>query len=171
MTRPRYVIFLATLGSLLTACSEAPKTLALVKVADDFIPTDATQRAKAPGVPWLQISFDVQRPPLEFGIDESRLRRAAADGWKVCAPTSPEWTGYLDMSAQPAQYTQTRTYVLYRDGILVTLIGMYNSANEASSVKKSDERDEKPVQHDFVIVEQTDDQKFHETAAHHNLQC
>jgi hypothetical protein len=171
MLRPATTIVVCTLSILLAACPGPRKGPPLAEVANQFIPIDAEQKTTATGIPWLQISFNVQREPFDFGIDESTLRRAVADGWKLCEPTKAEWTGYMDMSTQPAQYTQTRTYVLYRDGVLVTLIGMYNSPNEAASVRKHEGVGDRPLQQDFVIVSHASEHESLETAAKHNLRC
>jgi hypothetical protein len=163
---------ICVLCALFAGCAKvAQKDASLAEYAGQFIPTDATNKVTAPGIPWEQVSFDVTRAPLEFAVNESRLHQAAADGWKLCEPATSEWTGFTDMSVAPARYTQTRTYVLYRQGVLIVLIGTYYSASEAVAVRPRDDQAEKPVQHVVVISRQATEKEALETAAHQNLRC
>ena len=163
---------LCALAALFSGCTKvAQKDASLSEYANQFVPADATQRMTAPGIPWEQVSYDVLREPLEFAIAEPRLRQATADGWKLCEPATSEWTGYTDMSVTPARYTQARTYVLYRDGVQIMLMGMYYSASEAASVKKHDGQADKPVQHGVVIARRASEKEALETAAQQNLHC
>jgi hypothetical protein len=117
-----------------------------------FIPLDATEAVVALDIPWVQISFDVRREPFEFAVGTMRLAQAKEEGWAVCEPKTTEWVGYRDATVTPNRYKQAREYVLYEDGVLITLLATYESAREATSVKKGIGKTERPDQHGVVIA-------------------
>jgi hypothetical protein len=173
MTARNVASFLATLFSALTVASaNSGGNSALLNYANVFVPADATGKVKEPSIPWVQLSFDVFRAPLDFAVPESRLREAAADGWKVCRPATPDWNGYPDMSVTPARYTQTRTYVLYRDGVSLMIVGMYYSSSQSAAAKRDESGPSaKRVQHAMVIARWASEKEALEDAAQQALKC
>jgi len=113
------------------------------------------------------------RATRSFGVSYRRqsLLQATADGWTLCQPMPSEWTSYLDMSVTPARYRQTRTYVLYREGVLLLLVGMYDGDSEATAVKRGGNRMEMPVQHVAVVARPSSAPESREVAARQNLTC
>jgi len=167
-------VSLATAALCTGACSNRSAELSRARLegyASEFVPQDATGRKTEPGIPWVQLSFTVRRAPLEFPIDANRLLQATADGWTLCQPMPSEWTSYLDMSVTPARYRQTRTYVLYREGVLLLLVGMYDGDSEATAVKRGGNRMEMPVQHVAVVARPSSAPESREVAARQNLTC
>jgi hypothetical protein len=66
------------------ACSrDGGQDAVLREAASGLVPDDAADKTTASGLPWVQISFTVRRPPLEFAIDEARLGEAASKGWSL----------------------------------------------------------------------------------------
>jgi hypothetical protein len=161
--------------TLLAACSHSAAATdgaaMLRESAKQFVPPDALDEKVAPGIPWVQIDFDVRREPLQFAFSEGLLRRATADGWAICHPNTSEWNAYEDRSVRPTQYIQSLKYGLYRKGILIVLIGLYYSENEASSVKKHEGQSEEPTQHGVVIARNSTRHEALEWAASQALSC
>ena len=140
----------------------------LRSAAEAFVPQDAVERTVAPDMPWVQISFNVRRPWLEFAFDEHRIGEAKAEGWGLCQPVSSEWEGYEDRAVTPPSYRRVRTYVLYRDGVALQLIGIYDVPLEAMGLGK---RDEKPVQQGIVIARRATAKEALQIAANFQLSC
>ena len=157
------------LALLSVACHGKLTKDKLSKVAAEFIPPDAQDRAQAPDVTWVQISFKVRRPALQF--DESRINHARRNGWIVCRPNTEEWVSYLETKATPNQYVQMRTYMLYRKGIVVALEAAYFSLNEATSVRKGEAASEVPAQSGLVIAGSSTEMQFRDRAASQGLAC
>lgn len=143
----------------------------LREYANNFVPEDASNIVAAPSIPWIQISFDVRREPLEFAISADRLDRAKAEGWTVCQPSTADWTGYYDAKVTPRRYTQNRAYVLYKDGVLIELIGVYYSDSEATSVQKSVGSAAGRVQHGMVIARNATEKEVVEAADVLGVSC
>lgn len=162
-------------GAIFTmACASdqaLPNKLELQDAANMFIPHDATEKVLAPDIPWVQISFNVRREPLEFAVSVEELSRAAADGWILCKPQTFEWMGFNDFSVTPNRYTKQRTYLLYKDGILITLLGMYHYASESSSVEADDRQTDMPIQHGVVIARNVAKEESLATANSQGLVC
>jgi hypothetical protein len=140
--------------------------------ASEFVPADASRKVDASGIPWVQISFDVQREPLDFAVTEDRLAKAKSDGWMLCEPKSAEWSGYYDATTTPPnRYKQIREYMLYRAGVVITLVGTYESDSESTSVKKVPGQTTKPTQHGFVIAHASSEKDAFDFAAKQGLSC
>jgi hypothetical protein len=155
-----------------SACSRDDRQHAVLREhASSFIPDDAADKVTSSGLPWVQISFTVRRPPLEFAIDEARLDDAASKGWSLCRPGTAEWEGYADATVTPERYTQHRAYVLHKDGILITLTGFYHSSSEQTAVAKRPESNEMPIQQVYVIVRRATAEEALEVAAAQRLSC
>jgi hypothetical protein len=138
-----------------TACvnqSSAPSAAQLREYANSFVPADAQDRIVAPDVPWAQISFRVRPLPLQFPFRREELARARANGWTVCEPADPGWTGYDDMRTTPSHYTQTRTAVLYNGSALAILSAWYVTESEAKAIKGDRQYAEPPIQQAVVVV-------------------
>jgi hypothetical protein len=154
------------------ACSrDGRQDAVLSEHASGFVPNDAADKVTASGLPWVQISFTVRRPPLEFAIDEARLSEAASKGWSLCRPSTTEWEGYADATVTPPRYTQHRIYVLHKDGILIMLTGLYYSDSEQDSVTKRPKSAEMPVQQVYVIARKATTEEALEAAAAQGLSC
>lgn len=158
---------------LVAACTsgDASRDQELLEVANAFVPKDAAAKWIAPGIPWVQISFDVQRDPLEFAINADVLTQAKTNGWMLCEPRTPEWTGYDDFTVTPSRYTQHRKYMVHKDGVLITLLGVYYSASESTSVRKVDGRTDRPIQHGVVIARPASEEEAREAANSQLLSC
>lgn len=154
---------------LLTACGpDVAGQAELRHAAEAFVPEDAADKSLAPDMPWVQISFDVRRPWLKFAVDEERLNRAELDGWKVCRPQTTEWRASEDFVATPPSYRRIRTYVLYRDGISVQIIGMYERPLESVGLEGEGEQ---PVQQGFVIARNATAKEARQVAENFRLSC
>lgn len=156
------------------ACSRSAAGLTDAKLRDyanQFVPQDAFDREEPSGIPWVQIAFNVRRDPLEFAISTERLERARADGWLLCRPQTPDWTGYEDMSQSPSRYTQHRKYLLHKDGVQIMVIGMYHSASEREAVRPREGLTDKPVQQVYLVVRNSTDAEAKAEAAEQGLSC
>jgi hypothetical protein len=160
---------------LATACARGTAALSrdeLRAQASEFVPTGASGKVDASGIPWVQISFDVQREPLEFAVAEARLAKAKSDGWMLCEPKSAEWSGYYDATTTPPnRYIQMREYMLFRAGVVITLVGTYESDSESAAVKKVPGQTTRPGQHGFVIARNSNERDTLDFAATQNLSC
>jgi hypothetical protein len=143
----------------------------LLESANNFVPPDASDKKLAPGIPWVQLDFNVRREPLQFAITDTVLNRAAAAGWTLCQPKTSEWTGYQDMRSTPSQYVQTRIYVLHKGNVQIVLVGIYYSENEATSVKRQTEVIQKPSQHGVVIASNSTEHEARGVAISQGLSC
>jgi len=155
-------IWVATL-LLLTACSEQGlhRTNAqLREAAEAFVPADATDKLVAPGIPWVQLSFNVRRPWLEFAVDENRIARARSEGWRVCGPAKSEWESYWDEGTTPPRYERHKMVVLYKAGTMLTLIGMYDGPEE-----------NQPIQQGVVISQSLSEKAARAEAAKMLMKC
>ena len=164
------VVVLATL--LFGGCSQKaipPDRDKLIATASKFVPGDASDKIIPTEIPWVQISFKVHRPPLELAIDVDRLPYAKNNGWMICRPKTDAWVSYLDETVAPPQYVQTRTYMLYRDGVGVTLVGRYMSASEDASVRK--EGSGTRTQDGIVIAGVSTKSDFLARASSQGLEC
>lgn len=140
----------------------------LQRTAEAFVPSDAEDLIVAPGLPWLQISFRVRRRWLDYAFDEKRLERARAEGWMLCKPSGADWEGYEDYAVKPPQYTRQKIYVLYRDGISLTFIGMYFTAVEGGARAP---REERPTQQGIVSGVHATREQALQTASKFQLSC
>jgi hypothetical protein len=140
----------------------------LQRTAEAFVPSDAEDLIVAPGLPWLQISFRVHRPWLEFAFDEKHLEHARTEGWMLCKSPSADWVGYEDYAVKPPQYTRQKMYVLYRDGISLTIIGMVFTPLEAVPLAP---REPNPLQQGFVSGLNASEQQALQTASDLKLSC
>lgn len=159
---------------ILFGCSQesaGPAREELLQYAEQFVPADASKKIISPDVPWVQVSFEVRRAPLEFAIDEERLVQEKANGWMLCRPTTSEWMGTAYGDATVERYRQTRIFVLYKDGVYIQLTGEYDSSSEATSVRKIDGQTEKPIQHFYVIARRTTDAETRQMAMYLGLAC
>jgi hypothetical protein len=160
---------MAVLVAVLHGCNhDGSEQTTLRQAAESFVPQDAADRTVAPDLPWVQISFNVRRPWLQFAIDEKRIFRAKAEGWALCQATSSEWDGYQDFAVTPPRYTRLKTYILYRDGVMLTLIGRYDRPIAELPLGK---RDERPIQQGFVIARKATEKEGMEAAANMRLSC
>lgn len=153
----------AAVTAALGACNQhAPAAQApLAQAAESFVPLDAMERQLAPNLPWVQISFNVRRPWLQFAIDEQRIQQAQSEGWELCRPASAEWEGYEDATGPSLTYKRLRTYVLYREGVLIQLIGMYQSPGGA----------QQPIQQGVVIAREATKEEARQMAGNFQLTC
>jgi hypothetical protein len=156
-----------TLAVALVGCSLKTNE-ALLPSAEMFVPQDAMEKVVTSDLPWTQISFQVRRPWLKFAVDEDRISQAKIEGWGLCRPMSTDWDGYEDYAVTPPRYRRLRTYVLYRDGVLLQLIGIYDTPLETMGPGKSGE---KPVQQGVVIVRKATAKEALQTAADFHLSC
>jgi hypothetical protein len=143
----------------------------LIATASQFVPRDASDKIIPTEIPWVQISFKVQRPPLELAIDVDKLPYAKNNGWMICRPKTEAWVSYLDETMAPPQYVQTRTYMLYRDGVGVTLVGRYVSASEDASARKDDVGSGTRTQDGIVIAGVSTKSDFSARASSQGLEC
>lgn len=141
---------------------------ALDKEAKRFIPKDAFNTQTAQDIPWVQISFDVQRVGNEFAFLNIEFDNAKSEGWRVCRQQASEWTKYEDVSLTQNRYIQQKVYTLYRDQVLVTLVGRYEDDREQDS-QVAPQRPR--VQHGIVIAKNSTDQEARETAQSLGLAC
>jgi hypothetical protein len=166
----RYVYLVAVvLVALVTGCSQNMSgQVELRKTAEQFVPSDADERIVAPDLPWLQISFNVRVPWLQFAFDENRIKDAQRSGWRLCQPTTSEWESYEDRSVTPPSYRRQRTYILYKDGSSIQFFGMYNTPVNESGPGNSNE---KPVQQGILIAKKETLSEALQMAASFHLSC
>jgi hypothetical protein len=146
----------------------ATKDGSLVPSAEAFVPSDATDKVTTDR-PSTQIAFKVRRPWLQFAIDERRIAQAKADGWKICSPPSAEWVGYEDASVTPPIYRRHRTYILFRDDLLIQLFGIYD--NPIDSIAGGNTTEQPPVQQGVVIASKATAAEMEQTASDFHLSC
>ena len=169
MERGSLYSWVAACAALLAGCNhDTSGRTTLRQAAEAFVPQDASERIVAPNLPWVQISFNIRRPWLQFAFDENRIKEAKLAGWGLCRPANAEWDGYEDHAATPPNYRRLRTYVLYKDGVLLQLIGIYDTPLETMGLGK---RDEKPVQQGIVIARRTTPKEALQMAANFQLSC
>ena len=101
-----------------------------------------------PDTPWVQIDFDVRPAPLEFAFSNDRLTRAPEDGWVLCRRRVSEWAEFKDATVTPSRFTQEQLVALYKNDVLITLIGTYHSDSNEDAVRK--DQSERPIQHGVV---------------------
>ena len=94
------------LALLAAACHEKINKAELSKIAAEFVPPDALDKSQAPMIPWVQISFKLQRPALQF--DDSKINHAQRSGWKTCRPPTDAWASYVDTDGVPPAGTFKR---------------------------------------------------------------
>ncbi len=127
------MVFVVACGSGATGAKE----MNLNQIAKRFVPSDASDQVVATGIPWAQIDFVVKRQAFEYAFDEHALTNAAtSEGWLLCRPKSEEWWAYEDHSVTPSRYLQQRAVTLFKDGVLVMLLGKYVSRSEQEAVTK-----------------------------------
>lgn len=131
--------------------SEGPSKDQIAELARELLPSDAFEVKEEPNAPWVQLSFHVQRAPEQFAIAEERFQRAATEGWLLCEPPTQAWNSYPDAREDPPVYTQQRTYELYRDGVLLTVIGSFHYESEQAAEEVKREQKHKPVQEVYVV--------------------
>lgn len=169
MLRERIHLLTIMFVALIVGCThDVPGQVELRKVAEQFVPPDASETMVAPSLPWLQISFNVRRPWLEFAFDENRIRDAQLAGWKLCRPTTGEWEGYEDRAVTPPNYRRQRTYLLYKDGVSMQFFGTYDTPLNSSGTSN---RDEKPVQQGILIARRETTSEALQMAANFHLSC
>lgn len=160
------IALIAVCMSVLNACTNDADEGSLEEHANYFVPEDASEVVTAPDIPWVQKSFNVSRESSEFAIPADKLARTKSDGWRLCQPPGPEWMGFQDATLTPPRYTQQRAYVLYKDSVLVVLVGKYYSDAENTAAPSA-----KMDQHGMVIVRNATDQEAQETADSFKLSC
>ena len=144
---------LVVLVSLIAACDTGvgvSTRATLEETARSLVPEDATDSQSVSDAPWVQIDFDVRREPLVFAINADRLARAQDDGRTLCQPPTPTWTEFMDARVTPSRYRQERLYVLFKGGVLITLIGAYESDGPRNAVRKDPNQEARPIQHGTV---------------------
>jgi hypothetical protein len=160
---------MAVLAVLLVSCNaDGPRRNALRQTAETFVPQDASDKRVVTDLPWVQISFVVRRPWLVFAVDEHRIAEANNAGWRLCRPVSADWEGYEDDTVTPSTYRRQRIYVLYKDGISVQLIGLYDRV-PGTNVQLGN--GETPIQQGIVIARATTQREALQTAANFKLAC
>jgi hypothetical protein len=160
--------------SLLAACESGTMSAGnaeLSQAARRFVPPDATDQVIATGVPWAQIDFVVRRSPFDYAFDEREIVNAAADGWLLCRPKSDEWWAYEDRSVTPSRYLQQRVFTLFKDSVLVLLVGKYKSPSEQEAISKSNPGSEKPPQQGIVSARKSSRDEATELAKSFDLSC
>jgi hypothetical protein len=170
----KVVVLVILIGGIASACSRDSNQLtqqALYDQALTFVPKDASNVTTEPGAPWAQVAFDVRRGPLEFAIAARRLDLARAEGWTVCGPRTAAWTAYYDATTSPPRYVQHRAHVLYKSGVLIELVGLYYSPNEAEAVTARTPAATTPVQHGKVMARNATDKDVKEAANVFDLSC
>ena len=121
-------------------------------------------------IPWVQISFKLQRPALQF--DDSKINHAQRSGWKTCRPPTDAWASYVDTDGvPPGRYVQARTYMLYRNGVVVAVVAKYSSESAETAVKKGAAAAAVPAQSGMVIAGTSTEQQFLDRAASQGLAC
>ena len=162
-------ILIIALTAMIMGCERersAPDTLQ--QLAETFVPSDAAEKIVAPDLPWLQISFRVRRPGLDFAFDEKRIERARAEGWTVCQAIGPQWEGYQDYAVTPRRHTRLRSYILYRSGTSLTLMGIYDSPIDELPLAQ---REDRPMQQGILIAKNEAERHAIEAAANLKLKC
>ena len=160
--------------ALLAACESdgaSAGKVELSQVAKRFVPSDATDQMIATGVPWEQIDFVVRRAPFEFAFDERQMMRAVAEGWLLCRPKSDEWWAYEDRSVTPSRYLQQRVFTLFKDDVLVVLLGKYVSPSEQEAVTKRNPGSEKLPQQGVASVRKLSLKEATEVNESFDLSC
>ena len=158
------------LALLSVACHEKITKDKLSKIADEFVPPDALDKSLAPLIPWVQISFKVHRPALQF--DDSKISHAQKHGWMTCRPQTDAWAGYVDtQGVPPGRYVQMRSYMLYRQGVVIAVVAQYSNESEAAAVKKGAPASEAPAQNGMIIAGSSTEQQFRDRAASQGLVC
>jgi hypothetical protein len=173
MNRQICVACFAITAALLSACSRTTGAgeSELARVAERFVPVDATDRVVAKNVPWAQVDFVVRRVPFDFAFDERVITGAVADGWLLCRPKSKEWWEYEDRSVTPARYLQQRVITLFKNDVLVTLLGRYASQSEQEATKESGSTSEKPPQQGVASARRISRKEAAEIAEAFDLSC
>jgi hypothetical protein len=154
-------------------CADTKKATAeadLREAASRFVPRDARNLIEAPGLPWIQLSFEVTRAPAEFGISLDQLKGAQRDGWLLCEQATPAWNGFDDMRQEPMRYVTERTYMLHTDETLLVMIGRHEHETEGAW-KTNRERETATVQNVFITAHRTNEQEARKQAADLGLQC
>jgi hypothetical protein len=165
-------LLLAVSIAFIPACGEDNVEAAranLERQARSFLPDDAANVRLAPGIPWVQIDFDVQRPPLEFGISSDRMLRAQEEGWTLCEQLTNDWTAFQD--GRTGRWRQEKLYELYKDRVLITLLGVYESNSARDAVSKDTPAGEKTIQHVGVIASSSGENEVLARANTLNLSC
>lgn len=139
--------------------------------ARSFVPEDASEIRVAPGIPWVQVDFDVRRDPLEFAVSNDRMVRAQEEGWTLCQPLTSDWSEFEDTSVNPRLYRQEKLYALYKDGVSITLVGMYQSDSRSSLVRPGAAQGEEPIQRGVVIARNSTDSEALTMANALRLSC
>lgn len=144
----------------------------LNQIAKRFIPPDATGQVTAAGVPWAQIDFVVLRAPFDFAFDEQAMARSAtAEGWLLCRPKSDDWWAYEDNSVTPSRYLQQRVFTLFKDDVLVVLLGKYTSPSEQATVTKGNPSAEKLPQQGVASARKASREEATAIAESFDLSC
>lgn len=167
------LIGLAVVVALGAGCADTNNAAAetgLREAARRFVPHDAQNVVEAPGLPWIQLSFEVTRAPTEFGIGLDQLKAAQRDGWLLCEQATPAWNGFDDTRQEPMRYLTERTYMLYTDETLVVMIGRHEHETEGAW-KANRERGAATVQNVFITAHRVNGQEARKQAADLGLQC
>jgi len=167
------IIAVVAVAMFSVACSQGKQPELeneLRDIATRFIPADASDQTHASGIPWVQISFNALRGPDEFAVPTELMARAQAAGWAVCQPSTLDWVSYEDHRVSPSVYTRQRTYVLYGENSIITLLGTYYSESEQAWRRESG-ASAKLTQQGVIIVRKSDEQEAQAVAKEHNLKC
>ena len=171
MTQRMFATSLLVVLATLAACGRGATATGkqdLSQAADRFVPSDAANKVIAAGVPWAQIDFTA---PFEFAFDERAITSANAEGWLLCSPKSEKWWEYEDRSVTPARYLQQRVFMLFKNDVLVTLLGRYVSTSEQEAVKSSSLGSDKPLQQGVVSARKLSQKEAREIAESFDLYC
>lgn len=169
----RAVCFVIAMA-VLAACESGTRAAGapqLSPVTQRFVPPDATEQVVASGVPWEQIDFVVRRDPFTFAFDESEIKSAVTDGWLPCRPKSDKWWEYEDRSVTPSRYLQQRTVTLFKNGVLVMLLGRYVSPSQQQAVAAGIAGRERPAQQGVVSARKLSQEEARAIAESFDLTC
>jgi hypothetical protein len=175
MNRKFCATWIAIAMALLAACeggAAGAGSVDLIHIAKRFIPPDATDQVTAAGVPWAQVDFFVLRAPFDFAFDERAMTRAAtAEGWLLCRPKSDDWWAYEDSSVAPSRYLQQRVFTLFKDDVLVVLLGRYTSPSEQAAVTRRNPSAEKLPQQGVASARKASRKEAGDIAESFDLSC
>jgi hypothetical protein len=135
-----------------------------------FIPQDAIDPVSTTEVLWVQQTFDVSRKPFDFVVSEEQLMRARSDGWTLCQELAPEWEGFYDATVTPRRYVRQKVYLLYKEGVLLTLIGRYYGTSQVVLDQQLRETSD-VVQHAVVKGQESTQAELKEAIESFGLSC
>lgn len=175
MNRGFSAVCIAITTASLAACAgggDGAAMSSLDQVAKRFVPPDATEQVTATEVPWAQVDFVVQRAPFEFAFDEHAVTSVAkAESWLLCRPKSDDWWAYEDHSVTPSRYLQQRVFTLFKDDVLVVLLGRYVRSSEHDAVRKDGLTPEKLPQQGVASARKLTREEAAQIAESFDLSC